>query len=352
MGLWEGAVMSKRKSHSIEASLLSTCKQQCTRAGLDMRLWQAGTRSDFGHRPVDRPVDLWLPVQAKTTLVTCRPYRFFVRGEYAMDVACVPGHRAGAYVFSQQFMLKNKCKLYSGKCIYIATGSAFDEPLMKWPAYAQQMLGRWNAEFAAHEADVEAGRFGDDRLSLLRPELELRMQCTDNSQREVATQMLMQAVVVNRKYEWPDEPNGHVDRFVDGLRVQDKVVAAVESGAFQAKMTKTIARKQVPYAEGDVDLFVLSTIHERLRLLLVWELPTNELKRLRVLSTDSTQGRTSLVLPIASPEGANKKLEKQVFGAKVYAGDRQVARFLSVYPLPEAYCVPMCMQGRDPKVGM
>lgn len=328
---------------------MSTCKQQCTRAGLDMRLWQAGTRSDFGHRPAEQATDLWLPIQAKSTMVRCRPYRFFVRGEYEMDVACFPGHRAGAYVFSQQFMLMNKSKLYSGKCMYIAAGSAFDEPLLKWPGYAQHMLDRWNVEFAVHKADAEAGRFGDDRLSLLRSELELRMQCTENSQREVATQMLMQALVVDRKYEWPDEPNGHVDRFVDGLRVQDKVVAAVASGAFQAKMTKKVGQKQVPYAAGDADLFVFSTIHERLRLLLVWELPISELKRLGVLSTDSAQGRTSLVLPIASPEGANKKLEKQIFGAKVYAGDRQVARFLNVYPLPQAYCVPMCMRGRDPR---
>jgi len=329
---------------------MSTCKQQCTRAGLDVRLWQAGTRSDIGHRPVDQTVDLWLPVQAKTTLVRCRPYRFFVRGEYAMDVACFHGHRVGGYVFSEQFMRKNKKKLYSGKCIYIAAGSTFDEPLLKWPVYAQQMLDRWNTELAAHQTDVESGRDGDDRVSLLRSELELRMQCTENSQREVAVQMLMQAVIVGRKYEWPDEPNGHVDRFVDGLRVQDKVVAAVASGAFQAKMTKTVARKQVPYADGDVDLFVLATIHERLRLLLVWEVPADELKLLGVISTDSAPGRTSLVLPIAAPDGANKKLEKQVFGSKVYTSDRDVARFLSVYPLPVEYCVPACMQGRDPRV--
>lgn len=338
------------KSFAIESLCLSKCIKSCRELGLDVRLWQAGTRSDFGHRPIDCTVDLWLPVQAKSTLVSSPPYRFFVRGEYAMDMACFPGHHAGGYVFSAQFMRENKKSLYSDKCMYIATGSAFDEPLLKWPDYTQRMLGRWNAEFAAHQTDVELGRDGNDRVSMLRSELELRMQCTENSQREIAVQMLIQAVIVGRKYEWPDEPNGVVDRLVDGRRVQDKVVRAVAgSASFHAPMTKQKDGKKVPYADGDVDLFVLATVHERLRLLLVWEIPADELKRLGLLSTGSASGRTSLVLPIASSEGANKELEKQIFGTKVYAGCRDVARFLRVYPLPEGYVVPVCMQGRDPR---
>jgi len=339
------------ESHAIECASLSMLTKSCGELGLETRNWQAGTRSDFGHRPIDCTVDLWLPVQAKSTLVSSPPYRFFLKGEYAMDVACFPGHHAGGYVFSEEFMRENNKSLYSGKCIYIAAGSAFDEPLLKWPAYTEQMLRRWNAEFAAHQKDVESGRTGNGRVSALRSELELRMQCTEMSQREITVQLLIQAVVVDRKYEWPDTPNGTVDRIVDGLRVQDKVVKQGTSGAFLANLHKrNWPASAVPYADGDVDLFVLASIHERLRLLLVWEIPADELKRLGVLSTDAAPGRVSLVLPVAASDGSNKKLEKQMFGSKVYGGDRNVARFLRVYSLPVEYCVPVCMQGRDPKV--
>jgi hypothetical protein len=341
--------LTSSDSYAIESMSLSQCTNSCSALGLDTRSWQAGTRSDLGHRPVDQTIDLWLPVQAKSTLVNCFPYRFFIRGEYAMDIACFPGQGTGAFVFSEQFMRDNKKNLYSGKCLYIAQGSAFDAPLLTWPHYAQRMLDRWNVELVVHKMDVEAGRVGEDRVSKLRSEMELRMQCTENSQREVVTQMLMQSLVLNRKYEWPNEPNGHVDRLVDGRRVQDKVAAA-KSRVFVAKTTKKMHGKQIPYAEDDLDELVACTIHVGLRLLFVWEIPIVELKRLGVVSTQTTVGAVSLTLPIATSDGANKKLETQVFGSNVYTGNRYVANFLKVYPLPEEYCIPECMQDRDPRV--
>ena len=339
--------LTSAQSYAIESRSLSQCANSCNVFGLDTRSWQAGTRSDLGHRPVDETIDLWLPVQVKSTLVRCFPYRFFIRGEYAMDIACLPGQGTGAFVFSEQFMRDNKKNLYGERCLYIAQGSVFDTPLLTWPQYALRMLDRWNAELVVHKMDVEADRVGEDRVSKLRSEMELRMQCTENSQREIVTQMLMQSLILDRKYEWPNEPNSHVDRLVDGRRVQDKVAAAA-SNAFVIKTTKRMHGKQIPYVEDDFDELVASTIHVDLRLLFVWEIPIIELKRLGVVSTQTSTGVTSLTLPIATSDGTNKELEKQVFGSKVYTGNRYVANFLKVYPLPEEYCIPKCMQGRDP----
>ena len=342
--------LSSADSHAIESMSLSKCVEYCRSLGIDTRIWQAGTRSDFGHRPADQTIDLWLPVQAKTTLVSCFPYRFFLRGEYAMDVACFPGQGSGAFVFSKQFLRDNKEKLYSGKCLYIAPGSAFNTPMLTWPNYVKHMIDRWNDELAVHKLDAEAGRIGSDRVSVLRSEMELRMDCSTNSQREIVTQMLMQSVIHHRKYEWPDEPNGHFDRWVDGKRIQDKVVLPTNNGTFTAKTTKKVSGKQIPYAEEDIDELVCVTIHTGLRLLFVWEIPLTDLKQLGVVSTKEIPGSTSLVLPIATSDGVNKELEVQVFGSKVYSGNRDVAKFLRVYPLPIEYCVPECMQDRDPKV--
>lgn len=98
-------------------------------------------------------------------------------------------------------------------------------------------------------------------------------------------------------------------------------------------------------------MFVLATMHERLRLLLVWEITSDQMKRFGILKTETSKGATSLVLPIATVDGHHKHLEQQVFGSKVYTGvNREAARFLKVYPLPVAYCIPKCMRGRDPVI--
>ena len=228
------SLLTNQQSHSIESELINVCVTKTAVQGLETRVWQAGTRSDFGHRPKSESRDLWLPVQAKTTLKSSFPYRFYVRGEYDMDLACFPGHGCGGFVFSEQYMRQHKAKLYSGKCLYIAPGSAFDEPMLNWPDYAEKMLARWREEAVLHERDVAEQRTGGARQSRLRSEMELRMQCTEKSQCEVVTQSLVQALVPGRVYAWPASPNEVVDRFVDGLRVQDKVVQAVSSGAFQA----------------------------------------------------------------------------------------------------------------------
>lgn len=99
-----------------------------------------------------------------------------------------------------------------------------------------------------------------------------------------------------------------------------------------------------------VDVFVFATIHERLRLLLVWEVSAENMRRLGVLKTVSAKGRTNLTLPIAPPDGTNAALERSVFGSKKYTGSREVAKCLKVYPLPAGYCVQECMRGRDPVV--
>ena len=246
-------------------------------------------------------------------------------------------------------MRKNKDKLYSGKCIYITPGSVFDTKLLKWPSHSKMMAERWHVEFDAHVKDVDAGRTGTERVSRLRTEMELRMQCSENSKKEVATQMLIMSVTPERKHEWHHMPNGHVDRVVDGLRVQDKVALPVKSGAFQSSVSKKVSGKQVPYSEVDADVFCFAVIHERLKLLLLWEITGIEMKRMGILSTKTSPGRTSAVLAVASPDGTNASLEKAIFGPKKYSGSaRETGRFLKVYQLPEGYQVPQCMRGRDP----
>ena len=348
--LYDEPDLKHTESHAIETAIIAKCVASCKALALDTRLWQAGTRSDFGHRPYSKNVDLWVPVQAKTTLTKNYPYRFFIRGEYEMDLACFPGHGNGAFVFDEKFMNDNASSLYGGNGMYISEGSIFDTGMLLWSQYVEKMTNRWNSEFELHKTDVSLGRVGDNRLSKLRSEIELRMQCTENSQREIVTQMLMQSVIVGPKYEWSQEPNGIVDRLIDGKTTQDKVAHSVSSGCFSVNTTKKISGKPVPYSEDDIDQLVACTIHNRLRLLLVWVVPIHELKYLGIVQTKTSKGSTSLKLPIAMSGGTNKELEERIFGSKVYSGNRYTAKFMKVYPLPVDYCVPHCMQGRDYKV--
>ena len=161
-------------------------------------------------------------------------------------------------------------------------------------------------------------------------------------------QMLLIKFDVNRRHAWPNSPNGHVDRFIDNLRVQDKTVQLSQgSASFTAKLTKKQSGKQVPYREGDVDVFVFATVHEALRLLISWEVPAEVLSARGFLETDRCKGRTSIVLPLADAEGNNAELEQKVFPSRVFKGDRYAASFLKIQKLPVEYEIPSCLQGRE-----
>lgn len=335
-------------SHNIEEYIVTRFSSLISEFGIETRSWQAGTRSDFGHRPLGNTLDLWLPIQAKTTLVQEPPYRFFLRGEYDMNVVCFPGHLNGCFVASSDFLLENQHHLYSRKCLYIAKNSEFDLPLCDWRVYSELMLGCWNSEWELHRKDVELERTGPQRKSQLRSEMELRLQCTPNSQREIVLQTLLIKFDANRRHAWPNSPNGHVDRFIDDLRIQDKTVRLSQgSASFTAKLTKKQSGKQVPYREGDVDVFVFATVHEALRLLISWEVPAEALSARGFLETDCCKGRTSIVLPVADAEGNNAELEKQLFPSRVFRGDRFAASFLKIHKLPVEYEIPVCLRGRE-----
>ena len=334
-------------SHQIEEHVLSRFATLISEFGVETRFWQAGTRSDFGHRPRGMSADLWLPVQAKTTLAQKPPYKFFLRGEYDMYVVCIPGHLHGCFFVSSAFLRENQHHLYSGKCLYVAKNSRFNLDLFKWNSYSETILGVWNSELELHRKDVKLQRTGPQRKSRLRPEMELRMQCTPNSQIEIVLQALLIKFDSTRRHAWPSSPNGHVDRFIDDLRIQDKTVRFAQgSASFTAKLTKKQSGKQVPYAEGDVDVFVFATVHEGLRLLISWEIPTEALSARGFLETDHCKGRTSIVLPIADAEGNNADLEKHLFPSSVFKGDRFAASYLKIQKLPVEYEIPECLCGR------
>lgn len=320
--------MPKRKSAEIESSLLQIAKRQCEKHGLEIRIWQAGTTSDVGVRPVGETVDKWLPLQAKTTLATRKPFKFFFKHSYEIDIIALIGNRAGGFTYSATFMKKNWHKLVGGKCMSVNPGQVWNRPLVRWPQLSQQLVAQWNAS------------------RNLMTEMELRMQCTVNSQREIASQMLLRQMYPDRVHEWPINSQAAYDRLCDGRRVQDKVVLAVASSAFQAKMTKKVSGKQVPYEEGDADVFTLCTIHERLRVMLVWEFESDELVRMGILKTATQKGHTSLVVTLC-PESSMNELQMKVFG-KNHHTSNSTFRNLKVLQLPIEYEIPECLRGRDP----
>jgi hypothetical protein len=318
--------MSKRKSSCIETASVEIVKRQLLKYGIELRAWQAGTESDFGIRPVGSTADKWLPYQAKTTLATRKPFKFFFRHSYEIDILGIPGNRAGAYCYSTEFMKKNFQHLVGGKYISVSAGQVWNQSLKRWPELAEYLRLQWSSRH-------------DD----LKSEMDLRMQCTKNSQMEICTQMLMMKMFSHHRHGWPANAQDTYDRLRNEQRIQDKVVGHVNFH-FVAKLTKKISGKQVPYEEGDADFFVCCTVHEKLRLLFVWEFSNAELVQQGILKTKTQDGKTSTSLYL------NAELHVNVFGKEAIDQQHWTIKHLNVFPLPTEFVVPDCLCGRDPIV--
>jgi hypothetical protein len=278
------------------------------------------------------------------------PYRFYgFDKSYGIDIACIPGHSLGCYLLPKDLVSANTDALHGGKVVTIGKPvrsskcSVWNTGLKKWKNYCPLRMQKWHEEFEVHKEDVATGR---KPLSQLKTELYLRMQCSRNSQLEIVLQMLLIRLNPTAQHAWPEYGQISIDRFVDGLRVQDKAVLPTPNCRFVGCPKKKVNSVQVPYASGDADLYVFSTIHERLRLLLAWTIPEAKMIEMGIVSTVSQDGSTSLRLLI--PNECPQKSD--IFGeATNEIGDEDwTSNHFSWHSLPDDFEIPDCAIGRDP----
>jgi len=348
------ATRSRCHHVEFEKSAIGVLKEAHRCHGMELVVWQDSTTSDFGDRPIDCAVDLWLPAQVKTTCRTEPPLFFKGADGYAIDVLCIDGNGL-IYAFDHEFMRKNQSALSVGKNIEIGRSSAskthvFNEiKPVDAVLLSQQRCAKWHAEYAKHLEGCD---------SLLLPEYALRMQCPPCVKMEVFTMTIFKVFRSEYTFEW-NGPNNCVDALVGGERAQFKVAGwnrRLRNSTFIGQCHKKIGTTVIPYAVGDVDLFVFSTVHVRLGLYLEWMIPAAVMDvdygtlAHRTDGVFTTTGRMSVTLSVVGPCDENMNLQMQIFGRLPRSDvDRSTSRFLRVMKLSDEVQIPECMHGRDPE---
>jgi hypothetical protein len=302
-----------------------------TKKPLELRQWQDGTRSDIGVRPVGQD-DRWLLLQVKGTEREAPPFTWIGCGGYeGMSILCLTANPELVYFFGGEVGITT-CNIRvseSNECAYKDAPVAIDE-------LSTELCRRWSIETTYTED-------------------EARMQCSEKSQREYVTIMLDERFHPEATHQWPVQCNA-TDRLCDGLRVQHKTVYwDSTNGWYKTNLSSRASTEPVPYRVGEVDVFKLSTVHERLRLFVQWTIPATAMDQVfqKLDRQDGvTFGGTGMSLHLLGPDGHNAALHQAVFGNRKPDSrtNLQSSRFVEVHSLPLLYSVPECMRGRDPTV--
>jgi len=296
---------------------------------LELRQWQDGTHSDVGVRPVGQ-VDRWILLQVKGTTRSDPPFTWIGCGGYKdMSLLCLTANPELVYFFGGEVDIAT-CNIRlsnSAECTYNNVPLAIDD-------LSVELLSRWYSETTYTEE-------------------EARMQCSEKSQREYVTIKLDELFHPGSDHQWPVYCNA-TDRLCDGLRVQHKTVYwDSTNGWYKTNLYTRMSNVPVAYKVGEVDVFKLSTIHERLRLFIQWTIPATDMDIVfqKLNRQDGVVGGgTGMSLCLIGRNGHNAKLHKAVFGTRNpdCRTDVRSSRYVEVHKLPLSYSIPVCMCGRDP----
>lgn len=341
----------RTRSHRVtfENEMVSWIKSECAHHGLHVQQWQDSTESDFGIRRVGSTVDLWLPFQLKTTQREAPPFVFHgMEKMYRCDILCVTATRF-LYMFHSEFVSSNANSLSGGSNIEIgrrttSTTNAFNDSstisIKDFVMYCKSRLS----------ANDQVGLFSEETL---------RMQCPRHCQAEAFTMMMYRKVHPDQTFDW-NSPNDHADAIVDGKRTQFKVCGwnkRVKQATFVGQPWKRFGKTVMAYEVGDVDVFIFSTIHVRLRLYLEWRIPSNVMEEtFHALAIKENgkfvhEGKMSLALSVLGSGNENSSLQLKIFGKVPQRNvDLRSSAFLTVVELPDDFAIPECMNGRDPDV--
>jgi len=291
---------------------------------VDVRFWQDGTLSDAGIRPTGSKDDKWLPVQLKSTAKVEPPYIFNNCEKYgSMAIVGTTGNSTCFMFSSESAMANGQVKI--GRSVQPLTIDGM----------ATKLLEMYS------------------KVSGLNTEAELRSQCSPSSKIELNLMLLSSSIVDGHEILWPSTRNSVVDRLLkDGTTIQDKAAGCntdVKMRFFHGSLKKKFRKTPVPYLNTDCKMFVFSTLYEKRRLFIEWRIPSEWLEKEEYLTVfeDGKLACPGRVTTIAL--GLPDELQIEIFGEKTTSNvASKTVQFVNVYPLPDGYCVPECLKGRDP----
>lgn len=339
-----------KSTTTVEDDAICLLVEEAHCIGLEVKKWHDGTRSDVGIRPLGCSEDLWYALQVKSTAAIEPKFQWNLgRKTYDIPVLLVTGTPHNSFIMYPDDLVLHKEKIE--RCqgmIHYAKGPGYWKNAIR-PRTTREILKEvetlWNAENSLADK------------GFLKSEDILQMQCSLDSQREWFVTSLVCRFSHASVHSRPSH-QGTVDRFEDGVGIQDKSAAwmpAEDTAYFKAKCAKLLRGVEIPYDVGDAKVYCFAVVVERMRLLLEWRIPEDEMdttfNRLShvVNGKVSKLGRTCLNLPVVGPSGENHDLHQQLFGRMPRKDtDLRPALFLNVHRIPESIDLPMCVRNRDP----
>ena len=334
----------------VEDNSISMLVGVAPHAGVDVRKWHDGTRSDIGVRPTDVTEDCWYPVQVKSTAAVKPKFQWNLGSKsYDMPVLLLTGNVDQAFLLFPDDLAhhEEKIKHNSGMVAYgIGTGYWRDAMSPRSVISILSKIGaRWHTERALQNS------------GLLAAESTLQMQCSVDSQREWFVSSLSRMFSTAALHSQPSHQST-TDRLEDDVRIQDKSAAWMsreDTPYFKAKCAKLLRGVEVPYATGDADLYCFAVVLEQQRLLLEWRIPSSAMDTMlgRLSHVENGKvvklGRTCINLPVVGHSGENTVLHRRLFGRMPRKDtDLRPALFLKIHSIPATVALAECVCGRDP----
>ena len=325
--------------HDTESVALNLYKDQCIS---DVLVLQAGTRADAIERPYGCDLDLWLPLQAKSTSSNVRCFKNC--DGYEMDLLCFSCDSVTLY--TKEFVHNNKASLHGGKNIYAGSrgkSNIWNIPTMTVEEAAAERVSRWDLEYEKYMA-------GED--SSLNTEQNFRLHGTKNMQKEYWQIHLSQMFDDDAEHSWADKPYAVWDRERNGVRIQDKFVTRNGlNSSYNGHVGSVNGKDFVPYIDGGLagGYYVFGSVDVKNRLYIEWRIPESTLNSkgflARMVEGKCTySGRQTIPLHIATNNGSNDTLCLKIFGKLPRKPiDDWTAAFMRCYSIPPEFEMPECM---------
>ena len=244
----------------------------------DVRVWQDGTKSDIGVRPLGNQVDAWYPLQLKSS--NTEPVKFDLRGKDGKlpvhDTVCIPmtrmRMRPGVYFFTADNIVNMdigsrgtlcgfQCGRLQHECHFV-TFDALKVLLMEKCLQSGSTFSEW----------------------------ELRSQTNADMRQELAHIIMSNRMRPDSVTKWPETPMDVFDQWRDGKREQYKSVVRDGKGFACPNFSKKMATKKIPYELGDCHWYVFGNLENGLYI--EWRIPETVLDDWGLLSRRSSDGKT------------------------------------------------------------
>lgn len=127
----------------VEDDAVAMLMDVASHAGVEVRKWHDGTRSDIGFRPINTTEDCWYPIQVKATVAIEPKFQWNLGSKsYAMPVLLLTGNADRAFLLFPNDLVRHeeKIKKNSGVVAYgVGTGYWRD---------AVSLYSRWSVSAA------------------------------------------------------------------------------------------------------------------------------------------------------------------------------------------------------------